>query len=106
METKAFADIERYQPEKHVMVSVFDGERTKVRLLCLSPGAAVPTHGHAGFEVTLQSLQGKGVLSHGDGGELVLEPGQVHLAVGTASFAIKNPHAEPFQLLIHLVKVD
>jgi quercetin dioxygenase-like cupin family protein len=105
METKAFADVVRYQPDKHVMVSVFDGERTKVRLLCLSPGAAVPTHGHAGFEVTLQALRGKGVLSDDDGRELVLEPGQVHFADGVEAFAIKNPHAEPFQLLIHLVKI-
>ena len=104
METKAFAEIERYQPEKHVMVSVFDGERTKVRLLCLSPGAAVPTHGHAGFEVTLQPLRGRGVLSGDDGAELALEPGQVHFAVGTEAFAIKNPHVEAFLLLIHLVK--
>jgi quercetin dioxygenase-like cupin family protein len=105
METKAFADVERYQPEKHVMVSVLDGERTKVRLLCLSPGAIVPSHGHPGFEVTLQPLQGKGVLSADDGGEVVLEPGQIHLANSAEAFAIKNPHGEPFQLLIHLVKI-
>ena len=64
----------------------------------------VPTHGHAGFEVSLQPVQGKGVLSREDGGELPLELGQVHCAAGTEAFAIKSPHAEPFQLLIHLVK--
>jgi quercetin dioxygenase-like cupin family protein len=106
LETKAFSDIERYQPGKHTMVSVFDGERTKVRLLCLSPGAAVPTHGHPGFEVTLQPLQGKGFLSVDDRDDVPLEPGQVHYSTGTEALAIKNPHVEAFQLLIHLVKTE
>lgn len=54
METKVFHEIERYQADKHVHVSVFNAERTKVLLLCLSPGLTVPPHSHPGFEITLQ----------------------------------------------------
>ena len=104
MDTKTLTDIERYQDEKHVLVPVFDGERTKVRLLCLAPGTSVPSHGHEGFEVTLVPLAGKGVAPKEDGTELALEPGQVHFAGGSETFGFRNPHPEPFQMLIHLVK--
>ena len=104
MESKVFAEIERYQPDKHVHVPVFNGERTKVLLLCLSAGLSVPPHTHPGFEVTLQPLRGKAVLPTEDGGEVVLEPGQIYFVDGARSFNPTNPHAEPFQMLIHLVK--
>ena len=104
MDTKTLSDIERYQDEKHVLVPVFDGERTKVRLLCLAPGTGVPAHGHEGFEVTLVPLSGKALAAQEDGTEVLLEPGQVHFAGGSGSFAFQNPHPEPFQMLIHLVK--
>jgi len=104
METKVFADIERYQPDKHIHVPVFNGERTKVLLLCLSPGIAVPPHSHPGFEVTLQPLRGKAVLPAADGTELVLEAGRIYFVDGAESFSPKNRFAEPFQMLIHLVK--
>jgi quercetin dioxygenase-like cupin family protein len=104
METRVFAQIERYQPDNHVHVPVFNGERTKVLLLCLSPGLTVPPHTHPGFEVTLQPLRGKAVLPTADGGDLVLEPGRIYLVDGAQSFNPKNPYAEPFQMLIHLIK--
>jgi quercetin dioxygenase-like cupin family protein len=104
MDTKAFTEIERYQEEKHVLVPVFDGERTKVRLLCLSPGAAVPPHTHEGFEVTLVPLQGKAVVPGEHGNDLVLQPGQAHYAEGTATFGFRNPNPEPFQMLIFLIR--
>ena len=104
METRAFAEIERYQPDKHVHVPVFNGERTKVLLLCLSPGLTVPTHSHPGFEVTLQPLRGKGVLPTAGGGDLVLEAGRIYFVDGAQSFSPRNPYAEPFQMLIHLIK--
>ena len=62
METKVFREIEHYQTDKHVHVPVFNGERTKVLLLCLSPGLTVPPHSHPGFEITLQPLLGKALL--------------------------------------------
>ncbi len=37
MDTKVFAEVERYDPAKHVHVPLFNTERTKVLLLCL-PG--------------------------------------------------------------------
>jgi SAM-dependent methyltransferase len=41
----------------------------------------------------------------GEGGqELVLEPGRLYSADGSESFNPTNPYAEPFQMLIHLVK--
>jgi quercetin dioxygenase-like cupin family protein len=104
MDARTLSDIERYQPDKHVLVAVFDGERTKVRLLCLSPGAEVPGHSHEGFEVTLVPLSGKAVAPKSDGSELALEPGQVHFAEGSESFGFRNPHPEPFQMLIHLIR--
>jgi len=104
METSVFAEIERYEPDKHVHVPVFKGERTQVLLLCLSAGLAVPPHTHPGFEVTLQPLRGKAVLPTADGSELALEPGRLYCLDGAQSFNPKNPHPEPFQMLIHLVK--
>jgi len=104
MDTKTLSDIERYQDEKHVLVPVFDGERTKVRLLCLAPGTGVPSHSHEGFEVTLVPLAGKAVAPKADGTDVLLEPGQVYFAEGSGSFGFQNPHPEPFQMLIHLIK--
>jgi quercetin dioxygenase-like cupin family protein len=104
MEVKAFSEIARYQADKHVHVPVFNSERTKVLLLCLSPGLGVPPHSHPGFDVTLQPLLGKAVLPGAGGQELVLEPGRLYFAEGTESFNPTNPYAEPFQMLIHLVK--
>ena len=104
MHTRTLSEIERHEPGRHVLVPVFDGERTKVRLLCLAPGARVPSHSHEGFEVTLVPLAGKAVAPEADGTEVVLEPGRVHFAEGSGSFGFQNPHAEPFQMLIHLIK--
>jgi hypothetical protein len=39
-----------------------------------------------------------------DGSDLVLEPGRIYLVDGAQSFSPKNPHAEPLQMLIHLIK--
>lgn len=104
METKVFREIERYDPAKHVHVTVFNGERTKVLLLCLSPGLTVPPHSHPGFEVTLQPLSGKALLPVADGREVTLEPGRITFVDGAESFSPRNPFPEPFQMLIHLVK--
>jgi quercetin dioxygenase-like cupin family protein len=104
METKVFSEIERYDPGKHVHVTVFNGQRTKVLLLCLSPGLAVPPHSHPGFEITLQPLLGKALLPAADGHEISLEPGRIVFVDGDQSFNPRNPFAEPFQMLIHLVK--
>ena len=104
METKVFSEIARYQADKHVHVPVFNGERTKVLLLCLSAGLRVPPHSHPGFEVTLQPLLGRAVLPGEGGQELVLEPGRLYFVDGALSFNPSNPYDEPFQMLIHLVK--
>ena len=104
METKVFREIERYQTDKHVHVPVFNGERTKVLLLCLSPGLTVPPHSHPGFEITLQPLLGKALLPTSDANEMVLEPGRIVFVDGAQSFNPRNPFGGPFQMLIHLVK--
>ena len=104
MEAKVFSEIARYETGKHVHVPVFNGERTKVLLLCLSAGLTVPPHSHPGFEVTLQPLLGKAVLPTEDQGEVTLEPGRLYFVDGAKSFNPRNPYAEPFQMLIHLVK--
>lgn len=104
METRVFAQIERYQPDEPVHVNVFNGERTKVLLLCLAPGLTVPPHTHPGFEVTRQPLRGTAALAMADGSDLVLEPGRIHFVDGAESFSSRNPHTEPFQMLIHLIR--
>ena len=78
MDAKVFSEIARYQADKHVHVPVFNGERTKVLLLCLSGGLSVPPHSHPGFEVTLQPLLGRAVLPGEDGKELLERLQQVH----------------------------
>ncbi|HAL55062.1 MAG TPA: hypothetical protein DCP63_00945 [Bacteroidetes bacterium] len=104
MDTKVLKDVERFSLEKHVHVVLFNGERTKVLLLCLSPGQAVPLHAHPGFEITLQPLRGKALLPSPEGGEVELRVGEVYFADGSMSFNPRNPFSEQFQMLIHLVK--
>lgn len=104
MEAKVLSEIARYLPDKHVHVPLFNGERTKVLLLCLSAGLSVPPHTHPGFEVTLQPLLGRAILPREGGEELVLEPGRLYFVDGAENFNPRNPYAEPFQMLIHLVK--
>ncbi len=104
MEKRVFKEIARFQPEKHVHVPVFAGERTKVLLLCLGSGQAVPPHSHAGFEVTLQPILGRALLPMPDGTEATLNSGEVYFADGAFPFNPRNPFPEPFEMLIHLVK--
>ena len=104
MEQKVFKDIERFSKEKHNLVPIFNSERTKVLLLCLSGGLTVPPHSHPGFEVTLQPLRGKAILPIDGGNEITLIPGEIYFADGAISFSPKNPFDEDFEMLIHLVK--
>jgi quercetin dioxygenase-like cupin family protein len=101
---KVFKEIERYLPDKHVHVPVASGDRTQILLLCLPHGVSVPPHSHPGFEITLQPLKGKARLPLGMGQEVLLQPGEIYFMDGSTSFNPKNPFAEDFQMLIHLVK--
>lgn len=83
---------------------LFNGERTRVLLLCLPAGLSVPPHSHPGYEVSLQPLKGKALLPLADGGALTLEPGRVLFMDGAESFNPSNPFADDFEMLIHLVK--
>jgi quercetin dioxygenase-like cupin family protein len=104
MEHKVFSEVEKFSTEKHIHVPLFNGERTKTVLLCLSAGLTVTPHSHPGFEVTLQPIKGKGLLPLEDGKEITLSPGEIVFMDGAASFSPRNPFNEDFQLLIHLVK--
>ncbi len=104
MEQKVFKDVERFSKEKHVHVQIFNSERTKVLLLCLSAGLNVPTHSHPGFEVTLQPLKGKAILTIEEGKEITLMPGEVYFLDGAFPFNPRNPFDEDFEMLIHLIK--
>jgi quercetin dioxygenase-like cupin family protein len=104
MEQKVFKDVERFSKEKHVHVPLFNGERTKVLLLCLSAGLTVPPHSHPGFEITLQPLRGKAILPIDDGKEITLVPGEVFFVDDAISFNPRNPFDEDFTMLIHLIK--
>ena len=104
MEMRVFKDVERFSKEKHVLVPLFDSQRTKVLLLCLSAGQTVPPHSHEGFEVTLQPLKGKALLPMNGSEEILLLPGRIFSVDGAISFSPHNPSAEDFQMLIHLIK--
>jgi len=104
MEQKVFKDVELFSKDKHIHVPLFNSERTKVLLLCLSGGLTVPPHSHPGFDVTLQPLKGKAILPIDEGKEITLVPGQIFFVDGTISFSPHNPFEEDFEMLIHLVK--
>jgi quercetin dioxygenase-like cupin family protein len=104
MEQKVLREIERFSKEKHIHVPLFNGERTKVLLLCLSAGLTVPPHSHPGFEITLQPLRGKAILPIDGGKEITLVPGEVFFVDGATSFNPRNPFDEDFEMLIHLIK--
>ena len=104
MEQKVFKDVELFSKDRHVHVPLFNSERTKVLLLCLSRGLTVPPHSHPGFEITLQPLKGKAILPVDEGKEITLVPGQIIFVDGAISFSPRNPFEEDFEMLIHLVK--
>jgi quercetin dioxygenase-like cupin family protein len=104
MEQKVFKDVELFSKDKYVHVPLFNSERTKVLLLCLSRGLTVPPHSHPGFEITLQPLKGKAILPMDEGKEITLVPGQIFFVDGAISFSPRNPFEEDFEMLIHLVK--
>jgi quercetin dioxygenase-like cupin family protein len=104
MEQKVFKDVELFSKDRHVHVPLFNSERTKVLLLCLSRGLTVPPHSHPGFEITLQPLKGKAILPVDEGKEITLVPGQIFFVDGAISFSPRNPFEEDFEMLIHLVR--
>jgi quercetin dioxygenase-like cupin family protein len=104
MEHKVFTDVERFSKEKHIHVPLFNSERTKVLLLCLSAGLTVPPHSHPGFDITLQPLKGKAIFPVDDGKEITLKTGEVYFVDGAISFNPRNPFDEDFEMLIHLIK--
>jgi quercetin dioxygenase-like cupin family protein len=104
MDHKVIKDVELFSKEKHVHVPLFNTERTKVLLLCLSGGLTVPPHSHPGFDVTLQPLKGKAILPMDGGEEVTLIPGQIFFMDGAFSFSPRNPFEEDFTMVIHLVK--
>jgi len=104
MEKRVFEDVRRFSKEKHIHVPIFDSDRTKVLLLCLSAGLTVPPHSHPGFEITLLPLRGKAILPIDNSKEITLIPGEVFLVDGAISFSPRNPFDEDFEMLIHLIK--
>ena len=104
MERKTLKDVERFSREKYVHVALFSTERTKVLLLCLSAGLAVPPHSHPGFEITLQPLRGKAVLPVPGREEVLLIPGEIVFIDDAMTFNPRNPFDEDFAMLIHLVR--
>jgi quercetin dioxygenase-like cupin family protein len=104
MEIQRFNEVARFDPDKFVHVPIFSSDRTKVLLLCLSPGLSVPPHSHPGYEVTLQPLRGKANLPLPDGSTLLLEPGMFITLDGASAFNPSNPFNHNFEMLIHLIR--
>ena len=103
MERKIFKEVEHFSTDKHVHVQLFNSERTKVLLLCLSPGLTIPPHTHPGFEVTLQPVKGKAILPS-EGENVMLVPGAIYYVDGSALLGPQNPFEEDFEMIIHLIK--
>ena len=104
MEQRVFRDVESFSKDKYTHVPLFNTDRTKVLLLCLSAGLSVPPHSHPGFEVTLQPLKGKAILPIDGEKEIMLNAGEIYFIDGAVSFSPRNPFDEDFQMLIHLVR--
>ena len=104
MEQKVFKNVELFSKEKHIHVPLFNSERTKVILLCLSGRLTVPPHSHPGFDITLQPLKGKAILPIDGGKGITLVPGEIFFMDGAISFSPHNPFDEDFEMLIHLVR--
>jgi len=104
VEHKILKDVETFSKEKYVHVLLFNSDRMKVLLLCLSGGLTVPPHSHPGFYVTLQPLKGQAILPVEGGKEITLIPGEVFFMDGAVSFSPRNTSAEDFEMLIHLVR--
>jgi quercetin dioxygenase-like cupin family protein len=104
VEHKIFKDVEQFSKEKPVQVLLFNSDRMKVLLLCLSGGLTVPPHSHPGFDVTLQPLKGQAILPVEGGREIRLIPGEAFFMDGAVSFSPRNTFDEDFEMLIHLVR--
>lgn len=101
----SLADLEEYDKEHLVRKDVAGGAQYKCVLLHLLPGQEIPTHGHAGHEVILLPQKGQATLKVNGTGQVSLRPGCVYTAGDGSTFQITNDGAEPFQLLVTLVRL-
>ena len=97
--------LEEYRPEKFVLKPVYEGAGSKMLLLHLLPEQEVPLHPHLECEVTLIPQKGEAVLFYEAGTEVALKAGALYFAGNAPVFGIQNRGAEPFQMLVLLVRV-
>ena len=88
-----------------MLKGVYKGARSEGVLLCLLPGQEMPKHPHDRFEVILMPQTGTGVMTVSDKKDVHLIPGTLYYEGAGNNFRIVNNGTEPFQVLIHLVRV-
>lgn len=103
MQRISLESLEKYDAAKWSRELVFNGERLKTLLLCLTPGQAVPSHRHEGFEVMLQPLHGEAEITL-DREAVTLRAGEAILVDGANDFAPANRSEDNFAMLITLVR--
>ena len=96
----------QFNPSKFALKGVYKGARSEGVMLCLLPGQEMPTHPHERFEVILMPQTGTGVMTVSDKKDVKLVPGTLYYEEAGNSFRIVNNGTEPFQALIHLVRVS
>jgi quercetin dioxygenase-like cupin family protein len=97
--------LEQYNASEFVVKAVFKGQRSQAVLLSLLPGQEMPKHAHEAFEVTLMPRRGTATMSVSDKKEVKLEAGMFYYEPAGNTFHIVNTGDEPFQVLIHLIRV-
>lgn len=71
----SYSDAVAFRPERFNPVTLADGERARVLLVCFEPGQFIPVH-RPGVELTLLVLEGEGRIVAGEREE-PLAPGTV-----------------------------
>ena len=103
MKRVTLEQLEKYTETKFYRAELFKGERLRTLLLTLTPGQAVPSHRHEGFEILLEPLRGEVEIVL-DGEPMTLRAGELILVDGANDFAPVNRGSDNFAMLITLVR--
>jgi quercetin dioxygenase-like cupin family protein len=105
MEQKLLNELEHFEEGKAIHVPLHISDNLRTMMVCLAPRSGIPMHAHAGFELTLMPLRGKGRITSPDGEAITLEPGSIHFVDAESGLDPHNPFDEPFVMLVHKVKL-
>lgn len=97
--------LRQFNDSSLVIKGVFKGEQSEGVLLSLLPGQIMPTHSHKNFEVVLLPREGQATLTVNSHKQVHLSAGTLYFEPSGSTFQIENTGAEPFQVLITLIRV-